>query len=304
LRATNDLIVAGKIDVVETAITTNMETMQEDSAAAARHQAAQAAVVVPLLQLTPQQQELKTIGVKLCYDLLGVVYQERQEISSQMTSVMEAERDAKAAATATADACAAAGLAANGAEKNDLADRCVRLQQQEALTNRLTLLLHKEVRGCDKGASAPYKRSACVVQVCMLVLHIPAIPPPPKACYLTVSSQIICCVEHTHFFCRSMPGFASLCTSRLHVRPILHAFVTAFATREANQRHSTLIGPASHCLSSLCLKSGLETNARRLPVNVPTCQHIAAVLEGTSTRCSRVLAPPTIDKGLLHGLSS
>jgi hypothetical protein len=142
----NDLIVAGKADVVEAAVTTTMDTMQADPAAAARHQAAQAAVAVPLLQLTPQQQELMPVGVKLFYDLLDVVYQERQEINSQMTAVVEAERYAKAAATATADACAAAGPAASSTDGNDLADRRVRLQQQEALTNRLTLLLHKEVR--------------------------------------------------------------------------------------------------------------------------------------------------------------
>jgi hypothetical protein len=55
----------GKVDVVEAALAINLETMQSEPAEAASHQAAQAAVLVPLLQLTAQQRELISVGMGL-----------------------------------------------------------------------------------------------------------------------------------------------------------------------------------------------------------------------------------------------
>jgi hypothetical protein len=163
-----DLIVAGKVDVVEAAITTNMETMQNEPAAAAKHQQAQAATVVPLLQLTERQQELIPIGVKLYYDLLAVVHQERQEINSQMTAVLEAEKHNNAAAAAAADMCDTCP-ATSSTQEQDLADRRARLQQQQVLTNRLTLLLDKEVRDILMGllVAALYGRLVATSFTCI-----------------------------------------------------------------------------------------------------------------------------------------
>jgi hypothetical protein len=142
-----DIIVAGKVDVVEVAITTNMETMQNEPAAAAKHQEEQAARLVPLLQLTDQQQELIPIGVRLYYDLLAGIHQERQEINRQMTAVLEADSGCTAA-----NSCSASS-ATSGTQEQDLTNHRARLQQQQVLINRLSLLLDKEVRVQDISSS-------------------------------------------------------------------------------------------------------------------------------------------------------
>jgi hypothetical protein len=155
-----DLIMCGKVCVVEEAMMHNLETMQFEPAAATTHQAAQAAALVPLLQLTKQQQELIPVAIELYYDLLAAIHQERQQINSQMTAVVDAvaaDSAAEAAASASASADAAAGSLGSRVSCSkasctrhaslDLPDRRVRLQQQEALTTRLNQLLHKEVRG-------------------------------------------------------------------------------------------------------------------------------------------------------------
>jgi hypothetical protein len=147
-----DLILAGKVEVVEVAITTNMETMQNEPAAAAKHQEEQAARLVPLLRLTEQQQELIPIGVRLYYDLLAGIHQERQEINAQMTAVLEADRDVSSSSSSAAAASDSSSIwsgawsATSRAREQHLADRRARLQQHQELTNRLNLLLQKEVR--------------------------------------------------------------------------------------------------------------------------------------------------------------
>jgi hypothetical protein len=151
-----DLIMSGNVVAVEEACMYNLETMQLEPAAAAAHQAAQAAMVVPLLQLTEQQQELIPIAVELFHDLLAVVLKERQEINSQLAAMVET-----AEVGITAAGAAAAGGKDDGSPSGSrgrsqsvsgnrdtvLPDHGTQLQQQEELTNRLNQLLHKEVRG-------------------------------------------------------------------------------------------------------------------------------------------------------------
>lgn len=131
----------GKQSVLEAAMTINLETMQPEPAEAARHQAEQASVVVRSLQLTEQQQEIVSVGMGLYYDLLAVIHHERQDINSQMSAVDEAAEDSGEAGSATSRASST-----REGSLQDLPDRRERLQKQEALTNRLDLLLHKEVR--------------------------------------------------------------------------------------------------------------------------------------------------------------
>jgi hypothetical protein len=135
------LIMNGRQSVVEAALAINLETMKPEPAEAAAHQAAQAAVLVPMLQLTEQQQEIVSVGMGLYYDLLAVIHHERQDINSQMNTVDEAAEDSGEAGSPNSRASST-----RDGPLQDLPDRRERLQKQEALTNRLDLLLHKEVR--------------------------------------------------------------------------------------------------------------------------------------------------------------
>lgn len=121
---------------------TNLETMAYEPAEAAQHQQAQAAMLVPLLGLSDQQQEFIAVGMRLFYDLLDAVYQERQQISSQMTAVDTSRR------TSSEDANMDGGSPASGSSSEQLGtipDRQEQLEKQQQLTNRLSMLLHKEV---------------------------------------------------------------------------------------------------------------------------------------------------------------
>jgi hypothetical protein len=135
------LIMSGRQSVVEEALAINLETMQPQPAEAAAHQSAQAAVLVPLLRLTEQQQEIVSLGMGLYYDLLAVIHHERQDINSQMSAVDEAAADSGEAGSPSSRASSN-----RDSHLQDLPDRRELLQKQEALTNRLDLLLHKEVR--------------------------------------------------------------------------------------------------------------------------------------------------------------
>lgn len=138
----------GKVDVVEAAVTTNLETMQYEPAAATKHQAAQAAAWVPALQLTEQQQELIPIGLGLYNDLVAVIHRERHELNSQMTAAVDAPSAHSAAAAAAADLTGSSLTFTSHHSRDplqELPQRAARLQQQAALTDRLNLLLHKEV---------------------------------------------------------------------------------------------------------------------------------------------------------------
>lgn len=139
----------GKVDVVEAAVTTNLETMQYEPEAATKHQAAQAAAWVPALQLTEQQQELIPIGLGLYNDLVAVIHRERHELNSQMTTAVDAPSAHSAAAAAAAADLTGSSLTFTSHHSRDplqeLPQRAAQLQQQAALTDRLNLLLHKEV---------------------------------------------------------------------------------------------------------------------------------------------------------------
>jgi hypothetical protein len=141
-----DLIMHGKVDVVEAAMTTNLETMQYEPEAATKHLAAQAAAMVPALQLTEQQQELISVGWGLYSDLVAAIHRDRHEVNSQMTTAFEAPsaHSAAAAADSTCSSLAFTSLHSRDALQ-ELPQRAARLQQQAALTDRLNLLLHKEV---------------------------------------------------------------------------------------------------------------------------------------------------------------
>jgi hypothetical protein len=140
----------GKVDVVEAAVTTNLETMQHEPEAATKHQAAQAAALVPALQLTQQQQqELIPVGLVLYNDLVAVIHRERHELNSQMTTAVDApSANSAAEAAAAADSTGSSSSFTSRHSRDplqELPQRAARLQQQAALTDRLNLLLHKEV---------------------------------------------------------------------------------------------------------------------------------------------------------------
>jgi hypothetical protein len=157
MQCTYDLVMIGKVCVVEESMMYNLETMQFEPAAAAAHQIQKYTMLVPLLQLTEQQQELIPIAMELYYDLLAEIHKERQEVHKQMTAVVEAVcADSTSAAAAAAAVFAEGGSSSSRASSAQAAhvrdprqllpDHRMQLQQQEALTNRLDQLLHKEVR--------------------------------------------------------------------------------------------------------------------------------------------------------------
>jgi hypothetical protein len=151
----------GKQSVLEAAMTINLDTMQPEPAEAAAHQAEQAAVVVRTLQLTEQQQEIVSVGMGIYYDLLAVIHQERQDINNQRTAVPEAP----CADGALTDSHGDSPGSRASSSWDMLAERRDWLEKQEALTNRLDLLLHKEVRAahclmrCKNGCFVMYVAS-------------------------------------------------------------------------------------------------------------------------------------------------
>jgi hypothetical protein len=156
MQSAYDLIMSGKVCVVEETAMYNLETMAFEPAAAATHQVKQAATIVPLLQLTEQQKELIPIATQLYYDLLAAIHKERQEVHKQMTAVVEAvcaDSTSSAAGAEGASSSSSVGSAQAGHARDPLQllpDRRTKLQQQEALTNRLDQLLQKEVRDVVK----------------------------------------------------------------------------------------------------------------------------------------------------------
>jgi hypothetical protein len=165
------LIRLGKQDVLETAHTFNMETMQPEPAEAASHQAEQAALLVPLLGLCEQQQELIAVGLRLYYDLVLEVHTERQSLqvkvaaaalSSARDATMQrstsSEADCSNGRVRNAAACSSDGRLSNAAAcsssggsssssagdtASGLISRLESLEQQSEVTDRLQLLLHK-----------------------------------------------------------------------------------------------------------------------------------------------------------------
>lgn len=151
----SSMVLLGSQGVLEHAMCMNLESLQPDPAAAASHQATQAAVLMPTLGLTEQQQEVIAVGVQLYYDLEHAVHQERQELQVQMAAVeAAAERAATAGHITTSTTSSetdsapdpSAGSPGGMAVLDDLSARSLQLQKQEALTCRLEMLLHKEYR--------------------------------------------------------------------------------------------------------------------------------------------------------------
>jgi hypothetical protein len=168
------LIMSGKVDVVEAALTTNLETLANDPAEASAHQAERACMVVPLLQLTEQQQEIIAVGTGLHHDLLAALHRERQDINRQMTAVVEAAgADSSAAHSQTGSSTTGSGSSGSMVLTPNLPDRRVQLQRQQDLANRLNTLLHKEVRNPAAAHAAAHMgwcgcMMAAVLQTCIV----------------------------------------------------------------------------------------------------------------------------------------
>lgn len=131
-------IMLGRQGVVEKAHAINLETMQPEPAAAANHQAAQAAMSVPLLGLSEQQQEFIAVGMRLHADLLLGIHSERQKLQLQLASNSsdEGSSDSRGSSSGSVSSISSGQL-------DSLSLRHQELQQQQAQTDRLNLLLHK-----------------------------------------------------------------------------------------------------------------------------------------------------------------
>ena len=134
----------GRQDVVEQAHCINLDTMAMEPAEAAQHQILQAGALVPCLRLSEQQQELISVAMSVYYELLASIHRERQEIDIQMTAVGQhsSSRDASVAG--------ASSSSSSSQQVDSLRERQEQLQVHQELTNRLNLLLHKEVS--DRGS--------------------------------------------------------------------------------------------------------------------------------------------------------
>jgi hypothetical protein len=129
----------------------NLETGVLEPTAASQHQEAQAAALVPTLGLSEQQQELIACGTQLYYDLLASIHKERLEINTSMTAV-EPTQEATSSDTNSSNAdnsnmdAGSASVASSSEHGLQLAERQELLEKQQQLTDRLSLLLQKEVR--------------------------------------------------------------------------------------------------------------------------------------------------------------
>jgi hypothetical protein len=108
--------------------------MQPEPEAAAKHQAAQAAAMLPALGLQEQQEEVITVIYRLHCDIVSIIHAERQQLQQQMTQLEVGLGSSKAHTASSAVAC----------DPDQLGDRPEQLQRQQSLANRLQVLLHKE----------------------------------------------------------------------------------------------------------------------------------------------------------------
>lgn len=154
------LVLLGKQDVIELAFSINLDTMTCEPAAAASHQAAQAATLVPLLDLSEQQQELIAAGTTLYYDLLQPIHLQRHRVHEELAAVekeYDVQRDGGGECTSAdghddGDGDAKPGAVdpgssssgSNSGKLERLSSRQALLHKQQELTSRLSLLLHKE----------------------------------------------------------------------------------------------------------------------------------------------------------------
>lgn len=146
-------IMLGRQDVLEKAHAFNLETMQPEPAAAASHQAAQAAVLVPLLNLPEGQQEFIAVGMRLHADLLQSIHNERQQLQLQVACDSGSSASSWDSGGGGSGGGSGSGGGDGGSSKSTssrssgqldtLLLRHSQLQKQQAQTNRLNLLLHK-----------------------------------------------------------------------------------------------------------------------------------------------------------------
>jgi hypothetical protein len=146
----------------------NLETMVSEPAEAASRQAAQAAALVPVLGLSEQQQEFIHVGMRLYYDIVHMIHSERLSLQLQLASVVQLD------GSETGSGRSAASVS-NGAQ-DSLLGRRMRLAQQQQLTSRLSLLLHKVRTTCTCAGTAPaldgtQQRRLHVQTACRAVQH-------------------------------------------------------------------------------------------------------------------------------------
>lgn len=84
-RVLMSLLMAGRQDVIEQVSLYDMETMQPDPDAPAKH-VARMATVPPLLDLTPQQLQEFAAGAPLFQELLGSILRQQQELQADMSA--------------------------------------------------------------------------------------------------------------------------------------------------------------------------------------------------------------------------
>lgn len=160
------LVLLGRQDIVEQAHCINLDTMAFEPAEAAQHQEVQADALIPCLRLSEQQRELVAAAMSLYYELLDSIHRERQEIDVQMTAAGQ-PRSSSSSGGGSRAAPGAAGASTSssnsGQQMDSLQVQQEQLQVHQELTNRLNLLLHKEVcgrrpvlsqlgKGCDRRA--------------------------------------------------------------------------------------------------------------------------------------------------------
>ena len=174
----------------------NLQTKVVEPAEAAHHQQAQATAVMPLLGLSPQQQEFIAVGTQLYYDLLAAIHQERLKINTEMT-VADPDQVAVGRTSmddSSVDAGSSTGVSSGSEQLEMLPDRQKLLERQQELTNRLELLLNKEV-SCIGFASA------CSLPAGGGFWMQGALPTVefswPSVCFRCVSTVSVSCLHYT-----------------------------------------------------------------------------------------------------------
>jgi hypothetical protein len=137
----------------------NLETGVPEPTKAAKHQEAQAAALVPTLGLSEQQQELIACGTQLYYDLLAGIRREQLAVN---TALAATEPRQEATGSNTDSSSMGGGSSSGASSSGDGLQLAERLEKQQQLTERLSLLLHKEVsRSC----------CVCLLLPCAAGLH-------------------------------------------------------------------------------------------------------------------------------------
>lgn len=135
------LVMLGRADVAEDAAFMNLETGVPEPTKAAKHQEAQAAALVPTLGLSEQQQELIACGTQLNYDSLAGIRREQLAVN---TALAATEPRQEATGSNTDSSSTGGGSSSGASSSEDGSQLAERLEKQQQLTERLSLLLHKE----------------------------------------------------------------------------------------------------------------------------------------------------------------